>query len=243
MIPVRLYVPMKSGRTRVSLLASRPFVTIRNGLLAGMTALAVRLLLRSLRYEVEGWERAKLEGWYGRGVIFAFWHNSLMIPLGHESRRNCRAVMSTGRDGEFAARVVRRFGVGSVRGSTSRGGAPLLLELLRRSERGAIFAVTPDGPRGPRYRFQPGTAYLASRTGLPVVPVGMALSRTWKLRSWDRFRIPRPFARAVMVFGRPEHLSPDLDRGKLEASRVHLEDTLHRLSREAARKAGCAWPD
>ena len=219
------------------------FKRFRNIALAGGTAFAVNLLLKSLRYEVEGWERVKLEAWHGRGVIFCFWHNSIMIPLGHESRRDCKGLMSLGADGEFAARVIRHFGVESIRGSSSRGGASLLQKLMNEAGPGSIFAVTPDGPRGPRYQLAGGSPWMASRTGIPLAPVGMALSRNWKLNSWDRFRIPKPFARAVMMFGAPIHVPRDLDRDGLTQTASELEKEMHCLTRTAAHKVGCAWPD
>lgn len=216
---------------------------LRNRLLTGATALTVKVLYLTVRFDIQGWERAKLEAWHGPGAIFAFWHNSLMVPLGHESRKGVKAFISSGPDGEYAARVVRSFGIGAVRGSSSRAGSAALLEAIRRSEGNGRFAVTPDGPRGPRYQFQHGTAFLASRSGIPIVPIGIALSRAWKLRSWDRFRIPKPFGRAVMIFGPPIHLSSELDREAVEEARGDLERELHRLSREAAVRAGVAWPD
>lgn len=227
----------------MGLLARTRFKEFRNRALCLATAAAVRLLYLTTRFTVRNWDRIKLEGWHGPGVIFAFWHNVLMIPLGHESRFDCHALVSPGRDGEFAARVISRFGIIPVRGSTSHQGVTAVLQVLRTAGRGTTFALTPDGPRGPRYRFQDGAAYLASRTGLPVVPLGMAVDRAWKLRSWDRYRIPKPFSRIYMIFGDPVRVPPDLSRERLEAERERLEQELHRVSREAAHLAGCAWPD
>jgi lysophospholipid acyltransferase (LPLAT)-like uncharacterized protein len=181
--------------------------------------------------------------WRGGGVIFAFWHNVVMVPLGHEARRRTVALVSPGGDGTFAARIVRHFGVHSARGSTSQQGVSGVFSLLRDRPEGYSLVVTPDGPRGPRYRVQTGVVYLASRSGLPIVPVGMAVDRTWRLRSWDRFRIPKPFARAEMVFGSPRLVPPDVDRGNLEEERLSIEQTLHALSQEAHRRAGSTWPD
>ena len=206
-------------------------------MLAGGTAVAVRLLLLSLRYHVEGWESVRREAWEGRGIIFCFWHDSIMIPLGHESRTRCKGLMSLGADGEFAARVLSHFGVGSVRGSSSRGGPRLLRRVLQEGAgAGSIFAVTPDGPRGPRHELAPGCVYLSSRTGIPLAPVGMALSRHWELPSWDRFRIPKPFGRAAMIFDGPLSVAPDLDRSGIDAFASRLEARLHELNAEARRK-------
>lgn len=219
------------------------FKQLRNGFLCGATAWAVRLLYLTVRFDVHGWERAKTEVWDGAGAIYVFWHNSLMLPLGHECRKGFRALISPGKDGEYAARVVRHFGIGSLRGSTSKDGARVLLRALKEREGPVRIAVTPDGPRGPRYVFQIGSAWLASRLQAPVIPIGIAMTRAWKLRSWDRYRIPKPFCRAVFVFGEPVHTPPGLDREGLEAARVDLEKQLHRVSREAAERAGCTWPD
>jgi hypothetical protein len=227
----------------VKLLGHTTFKGFRNRALAGATAWAVKLLYLTVRFKVLNWDRAKLQGWHGSGVIYALWHNVLMLPLGHESRIGCHALLSPGRDGEFATRVVARFGVRAIRGSTSRQGVGALLQVIRAAQPGTTFAVTPDGPRGPRYRFQPGAAWLASRTGLPIVPIGIAMDRAWKLRSWDRYRIPKPFCRVHMIFGNPVHVPRELDRTGIEAARLRLEEELFRVSREASHLAGCAWPD
>lgn len=229
----------------MSWLGSDIFREVRNGFLTGATAVAVRCLYLTVRFRDDGWERAKsvVES---RGAVFVFWHNGLMIPLGHACRHGVRALISPGRDGEFAARVVRRFGVRAVRGSTSREGARALLLAVREpSSNGTTprWAVTPDGPRGPRYVLQAGAAWLASRTALPVVPIGIAPERAWYLKSWDRYRIPKPFSRVHLVFGEPIDIPPSLSRDALERERVRVELALAEASRAAAARAGAEWPD
>ncbi|NRA96439.1 MAG: lysophospholipid acyltransferase family protein [Planctomycetes bacterium] len=229
----------------MSWVASNFFREVRNNLLTGATSFAVRGLYLTVRFRDDGWEQVKTAA-DARGVIFVLWHSGLMIPLGHECRRGVRALISPGRDGEFAARVVRRFGVEAVRGSSSSAGGRALLEAVRSaSANGAPtrWALTPDGPRGPRYVLQAGVAWLASRTGLPVVPIGIAAERAWHLKTWDRYRIPKPFSRVHLVFGQPVDVPASLSRGDVERQRARVERALMEASRAAATKAGVPWPD
>jgi lysophospholipid acyltransferase (LPLAT)-like uncharacterized protein len=218
------------------------FNQARNTVGTVLVAAAVKVLLFTVRYRAKGWEVAKASARNG-GVIYAFWHNVMMMPLGHESRHQTVVLVSPGMDGTFAARIVRHFGVSSIHGRRENQGATAVMEVLRSRPDGHSLVVTPDGPRGPRYQAQEGTVFLASRSGLPVVPVGMAFSRSWRLGSWDRFRIAKPFARAEMVFGAPRHIPPELDRSGLELERAWLESELCELSKEAHGLAGSAWPD
>jgi lysophospholipid acyltransferase (LPLAT)-like uncharacterized protein len=176
-------------------------------------------------------------------VIYAFWHNVMMLPLGHQSRHATIALVSAGPDGTFAARIVRHFGVSTICGRPEREGASSVMEALRSRPRGHSIVVTPDGPRGPRYHAHEGAVFLASRCRIPVVPVGMAFSKSWRLRSWDRFRIAKPSARAEMVLGAPKIIAQDLDRQGLDRERAWLEKELHALSKEAHETAGAPWPD
>jgi lysophospholipid acyltransferase (LPLAT)-like uncharacterized protein len=221
----------------------KAFNRLRNTLGTVVAAGAVKTLLLTVRYRARGWEIVKPIAQAGEGVIYAFWHNVMMLPLGHQSRHATIALVSAGEDGTFAARIVRHFGVGAIRGRPEREGATSVMEALRSRPPGHSIVITPDGPRGPRYRAHEGAVFLASRCHLPVVPVGMAFSRSWCLRSWDRFRIAKPFARAEMVFGAPRTIAADLDRAALEDERAWLERELHALSKEAHDLVGAQWPD
>lgn len=219
------------------------FNQVRNTVGTVIVAAVVKSLLLTVRYRAHGWERVKAVAQEGDGVLYAIWHDSMMLPLGHEARRQTVAVVSRGADGLFAARIVRHFGVGAICGSTGETGAAVVMEALRSRPRGHSLVVTPDGPRGPRHHAHEGAVFLASRSGLPVVPIGMALSREWRLRSWDRFRVAKPFARAEMVFGAPRKVAADLDRAALESERAWLEGELLALSKEAHERAGAPWQD
>jgi lysophospholipid acyltransferase (LPLAT)-like uncharacterized protein len=136
-------------------------------------------------------------------LVYAFWHGEL-LPLLY-SRRDERIVVliSAHHDGEIVARIAERLGFATVRGSSSRGGARALLGMVQELEARRAVAVTPDGPRGPAHEFAPGALVAAQRAGAPIVPIAVRASRAWRLKSWDRFLIPRPFARVSIAYGEP----------------------------------------
>lgn len=142
----------------------------------------------------------------GRGVIYAFWHGRMIVPLFAHRRRRISILISQHTDGEIASKVARILGYDPVRGSTTRGGAKAFRQMLRKARTGRCLAVAPDGPRGPRCVFQPGVVKLAQLTGLPILPVGIGVERKKVLSSWDRFAIPAPFSRCVIVYGDPIHV-------------------------------------
>jgi lysophospholipid acyltransferase (LPLAT)-like uncharacterized protein len=158
----------------------------------------------------------------GRRYIYAFFHEVMLFPAYYWNWPEMHILISDHRDGEMITQVVRRLGFGVVRGSTTRGGARALREMSLRIDRGNL-CVTPDGPRGPRRHVHQGIAYLASRTGLPVVGAGMAFRDPWRARSWDRFCVPRPFSKAACVAPEPVFVPPDADRDTLEACRAEIE--------------------
>lgn len=141
-----------------------------------------------------------------RPFVAAFWHGRILGALSLAwTYRHLRvtAMVSRSKDGEFISQVSERFGIDSTRGSSSRGGSRAVLEMIRRVQEGYIACFTPDGPRGPRYRVQPGVITVAQKTGTPILPV--TYSAKWKkaFRSWDRFIVPLPFSRLVVVYGEP----------------------------------------
>lgn len=179
-----------------------------------------------------------------RPRIYIFWHEYMLLPLAW--RGNCRMTMllSQHRDADILARVAYHVGFDCVRGSTHSGATQAIRELKQRCQRQHI-TITPDGPRGPRHQLALGPVYLASRLQLPLVVMGFGYDRPWRLRSWDRFAVPRPFSRARGVIGPPMMLPPDLDRAGLDQCRQRVERLLNHLTSEAetwatgrGRKAG-----
>jgi lysophospholipid acyltransferase (LPLAT)-like uncharacterized protein len=170
----------------------------------------VAALARTLRLDRD--ERAVSSLWSRRApVIYAVWHARLLL-LPHLYRgRRLRVLTSRSRDGELAARLAERAGLECVRGSSSRGAAAALRALLRSLREGWEVLVVPDGPRGPREVVKPGIVALAGLSGAPIVPVTVGASAAWQLDSWDRFRVPKPFARCLVAFGEPLWLPRDAD--------------------------------
>ena len=171
----------------------------------------------------------------GEQVIIAFWHNrAVMMPLAYRGPKLC-IMNSQHRDGEIATRALARWGIRSVRGSATRGGAFAFMQLVHAYRDGYDLAVVPDGPRGPRYIVKPGVVHLARATGAPIFPVTYAANRQRQLRSWDRLIIPLPFARIVYMAGDPIDVPRDADATMLEAKRRELEDRLNTITAAAER--------
>lgn len=161
--------------------------------------------------------------------IYAMWHENLAFPLWRYAGPGVHVLVSRSRDGQWMADLCRRLRISVVRGSTSRGGLEAVRCLLRAGGE-THLALTPDGPRGPRRRVKLGVTYLAARTGLPIVPVGIGFERLWRLRSWDCFALPKPRSRVRCVTGMPLAVPRDADRQTLEEYRSRLEMTLTAVS-------------
>jgi hypothetical protein len=211
--------------------------TLRQRLAAWLLFGLSRVLTLTLRYR---WEDRS--GFFERPpagqAIYAAWHNRLALSLeayfGYARRRNrtagLAALVSASRDGALLAAILERFGVVAVRGSSSRRGGQALVELVSWAERGYDLAITPDGPRGPRYVVQEGVIALAQLTGLPILPAGYRLNWKLRLKSWDGFLVPLPFARCEFVIGRPVVVPRDADDAQRETLRRQLEAELRAVS-------------
>ena len=202
-------------------------------LAAWLVFASVRVVSATLRYR---WHDHRETGVSGP-VIYATWHNRLalcLIAYEHERKNHpgvgMAAMVSASKDGALLSSILERFGVQPVRGSSSRRGPQALLELTTWAERGYDLAITPDGPRGPRYVVQEGVMSLAQVTGLPIVP--FSFSARWKIqaRSWDRFQIPIPFSRCDMVVGKPLQVPREANEAERESLRQELERTMQEMA-------------
>jgi len=170
--------------------------------------------------------------------IIAFWHNrAVLMPIPYRGAKLC-IMNSQSRDGEIATRAAARWGIHSVRGSASRGGAKGFLQLVRAYRDGYDLAVVPDGPRGPRYVAKVGVIQLARVTGAPIYPVTYAATRVRRLRNWDRLVLPLPFAHVVYIVGEPLHVPREATDEAIEALRAELETRLVAITREAEATVG-----
>jgi lysophospholipid acyltransferase (LPLAT)-like uncharacterized protein len=208
----------------------------------GAAALAgtgvVRLFGATWRYDVA--DRPEYTAAAGRGerFVYAFWHSGLLMGAMLHPGEGIAVLVSQHRDGEWIARIIGHLGYVAARGSSTRGGDAGVRELLAWAERGRHLALTPDGPRGPAERMKDGAYYVAARTGRRVVPIGFGVRSAWVLRSWDRFRVPRPFARICVSHGAPIAFDPPQDDGAVARARAVLDEALGALTREARERVG-----
>ena len=171
-------------------------------------------------------------------LIFVFWHNRLLlIPLAwnrflNENRPRGAGLTSTSRDGELIAQFLNRFGVSAVRGSATRQGSTALRELARLLKRGHDIGITPDGSRGPCYEIKPGLVLLAQLTGRPVLPISFEYSRAWRLKTWDRFFIPKPFSVVTFRIGEPYTVPRTASEADFERERQRCEQAMMTVVRE-----------
>ncbi len=188
----------------------------------------------TLRWRIEGLDHFDATFAGGRRPIMAFWHGRILPATYFFRRRGIVVITSENFDGEWIAGIIERFGYGTSRGSTSRGGLRALLQLKRDMAEGKPAGFTVDGPRGPARVAQPGAVWLSKATGNPVLPFHLEADRHWTLKSWDRTQIPKPFATVALVVGEPFVVPAEADAEALERARVTLEDRLRALEPRAA---------
>jgi lysophospholipid acyltransferase (LPLAT)-like uncharacterized protein len=198
-------------------------------LIALLGSWIVRLLVATLRIRVR--DDAGVLGQSSEPrLIWLFWHNRLFVMPHllnrHFPQRPGSALTSASKDGEILAAFLQRFHIRPVRGSSSRRGAIAMLEMKRLIAEGYDVAITPDGPRGPRYRLNPGVITLAQKTAARVMPIRIEYSRYWQLKSWDAFQIPKPFARVDITLLPLEKIADTPDEAAFEAERIRLESVL-----------------
>jgi lysophospholipid acyltransferase (LPLAT)-like uncharacterized protein len=205
---------------------------------AFVLALVMRLWMSTLRFRYRPVGRHIVPPYLQshERFIYAFWHETLLLPTYIYGQTVC-SLISHHADGELVAHICKHLRIRIVRGSTTRGAVQALRKLLKMSRR-IHLALSPDGPQGPRRCVQPGIIYLASRTGLPIVPAGFAFERPWRTRSWDRFALPRPWSRGVCVTTAPIHVPPNADKAELERRRLQVETALRWAIEAAERLAG-----
>lgn len=197
---------------------------------AGLAGSAVlRSLGRTLRFRIEGDAPFRSLRAGGTPLIFAFWH-SWILPLAFLHREEGVVVLvSRHGDGEYITRVVRRMGFETARGSSTRGGARGLRELVRAQREGRDIAFTPDGPRGPARVFKRGALVAAQLTGAPVVPVSVEAETVWRVGSWDRLAVPKPFGRFRVRYGDPHYVPREAPPHQLDDHARHLTERMNEL--------------
>ena len=202
-------------------------------LIAGVGAPVLRVLCRTVRWRVHGAEHYEAIRARGRQPIFVCWHGRILSATYYWRDRGIVVMTSRNFDGEWIARIIRRFGYEAARGSTSRGGRRALIQLKRDMAAGRPAGFTVDGPRGPARRAQPGAVWLAGATGSPILPFHIEADRYWSIQSWDRTQIPRPFSTAAVAIGAPFEVPDRAGAGVIEERRAALELVLGELADRA----------
>ena len=199
-------------------------------LIAAAVYSVIRLLGPTLRYEVMGWQHAERVYASKKQIIWAFWHR-VIIPIVWWYRNHGVVIMNTTAfDGQWTRKVIEWLGFGTAQGSSSRGGLRGLAVMAKRLGEGVDCGFTIDGPRGPRYVAKPGPVILARKTGCPVMVFHIGVDRgiTFE-KTWDHFLLPRPFARAVILFAPPIYVPPDANPEALEAKHTEMQRELERV--------------
>ena len=199
----------------------------------------LRALAASWRVEELGRERVERTP---EGALISLWHGRMLVGMDHFGRRGWSVLVSPSGDGDLSEQLLQRFGYCVIRGSRSRGGARALRAMLEALDGGGKVIVTPDGPRGPRHTLNPGLAWMARATGAPILPLGMSCDSAWRLRSWDRFTIPRPRARVAFTWGEPLCVGRAGGEGALREATRELGERMLALERRGFEHLG-AEPD
>jgi lysophospholipid acyltransferase (LPLAT)-like uncharacterized protein len=197
----------------------------------------VGVIGQSLRWEVHGWENWEAARSAGRGLIYTFWHREICAATWFWRRRGIVVMTSQNFDGEYIARIIRRYGYGAARGSSSRGAGRALAEMIRCLKTGSDAAFTTDGPRGPRFVAKQGSVILAQATGASILCFHIAprRARTFS-RSWDLFQIPCPFTRCALFIAPPIRVDRDANADEQAMSLKEVQAALNGLQRR-----GEAW--
>lgn len=203
---------------------------VRPHVISGFAYGLARLLGLTLKIRIIGWEKvSRLE----EGKILAGWHGRTFIAANFFKGKGVWTIISQSRDGEMQSRIFRRFGFNIIRGSTGRGGARALVESIKVLREGATMAFTPDGPRGPTKIVQSGIMLMAQKSGAALIPAGVSAKRRWLLGTWDSYLIPKPFSKAVIIFGDSIFVPKDASEEEVERLRLELQNAMNVLEEQA----------
>jgi lysophospholipid acyltransferase (LPLAT)-like uncharacterized protein len=193
--------------------------------------LLIKVIGRTIRWQVKGWENWEAATRDGHVPIYTFWHNRVFLATYFWQRRRIVVMTSQSFDGEYIARFIQRFGYGVARGSSTRGAVGAIIEMTRLMRAGSPTAFTIDGPKGPRYVAKMGAVLLAKKTGQPILPFTIS-ARHWEAkRSWDGFQVPLPFSGARVDIAPPIYVAADTGDEGLEAKRDELQAALDTINR------------
>lgn len=187
----------------------------------------IKLIGRTTRLEIEGWEHWEAASVDGCLPIYTFWHDRVFLATYFWQKRRIVVMTSQSFDGEYIARFIQRLGYGAVRGSSTRGGVGAIVEMVRLMRAGVATGFSIDGPKGPRYVAKMGAVLLAKKTGSPILPFSLEAEKFWEAKkSWDAFQVPKPFTRARVIIAQPIYVPADASDALLETKRDELQQAL-----------------
>jgi lysophospholipid acyltransferase (LPLAT)-like uncharacterized protein len=189
----------------------------------------IRIVCSSLRWEKIDWTNLELVHKTGRRYIAAFWHGRIFMATYAFRNRGIVVMTSRNRDGDYIARVIKKFGYSAARGSSTRGSRAAVVEMLRLIKQNRDLGFTIDGPLGPRYVAKPGAAYVARKTGNAVLPFSVSAEKKWILHSWDHFIVPKPFSKAFLLIGDPIYV--DAGEEEIKKAEEKIQNSLDDLQR------------
>lgn len=198
--------------------------------------LCIKFLGTTIKFEVQGDEHLSAITSAGKIPIYTFWHDRIFLSTYYWRNRGIIVMTSKSFDGEYIARFIQRFGFGSIRGSSSRGGVRALVDMIKSMRTGHPMAFTVDGPRGPRYVAKSGPLLLAKKTGNPILPFIIEPKKYWTVNSWDKLQIPRPFTKAKLIFGEPLYVEAKANDDQIQFDLERLQKSLDALVEDAKRK-------
>ncbi len=198
----------------------------------------VKLIGKTLSIEKLGLENLTPDK--DNSVIYVSWHGRLFFPMLCIKDMGVTVLVSEHRDGEIITVASESAGYNTVRGSTTHGGVKALAKIIKLVKKGAYIGLTPDGPKGPRWHFQPGAIFVAAKTGAPIIPLGGSSKNAYYFKSWDSFQLPLPFSKGVFIAGEPYYVTSSLDKNNIEFHRLELERILTGLNQEADKLVGAS---
>lgn len=205
-------------------------VTLKMRLTAGVLSGVARAISATVRLQVHGRDAMEQVVHQHQGAIFVSWHGRSLLAAREMYGRGYIALVSLSKDGDIQTLNFQHFGFKVVRGSTGRGGVRATREILDLLKAGGVLAFTPDGPRGPSQKVQPGVIYFAQKSGKPIIPIGISAAPSWTLSTWDRYQIPKPLARAAWIYGEPLWVGADESQ---EAACQRVEEAINALEAQA----------
>jgi lysophospholipid acyltransferase (LPLAT)-like uncharacterized protein len=201
-------------------------LALKKGLAARVVFTLIRLIGMTLRMKMQGWDQYKNRD---SKVIFCGWHGKSFMFANQFRKRGYWVIISNSNDGDIQNKNFLLLGFKTIRGSTGRGGVRAALSAIRVLREGGTLAISPDGPRGPSCEVQGGVMMMAQKSGASLVPIGIGASPCYRFKSWDRYLIPIPFAKATLIFGDPIQVPADSTPEQVEEIRLHLQNEINRL--------------